>query len=413
MFEFEFNSYHVLLVALGASVVNSYWFPRFIRGWEPAASALLIASGIISYTFIPSMPEILDPLENGAFWEMTSEFAVIVALFGAGIRIDSRFTRRLMAPTIRLLLIAMPLTILTVGFAGFYVAGLSIAGAILLGAALSPTDPVLAGDLQVGPPQRGNEHPVRLTLTTEAGLNDGLAFPFVYLAIIVAAQGFAPSAWGLEWVLRDVLYRIMIGTAGGFITGWVLSRVVFALPPGNPIAKSGTGLIAFAAVILCYGSTELVEGYGFIAVFVAGLTIRRYEPDHVYHRKLHEFIEPLEYALTATMLFLLGGVLLDLLPSLDWRHLIVALLLLFIFRPVAAWLSLAGTDIRGLARHDVAFFGVRGVGSIYYVAYALNQVEFESANVLWAMMGLVIAISTVVHGLTAGFVVKRYQESKE
>lgn len=408
---FDFSSYHVLLLVIGASVVNSYWFPRFIPGWEPAASALLIASGVVAYTFIPGMPDILHPINEGYLWEIASEFAVIVALFGAGIRIDTRFNRQLLAPTMRLLLIAMPLTIAAVAFTGWAFAGLSIAGAILLGAALSPTDPVLAGDLQVGPPQRGNEHPVRLALTTEAGLNDGLAFPFVYLAIIVAAQGFEPAQWGLEWLLLDVVYRIAMGIAGGFVTGFILSRIVFSIPSHNPIAKSGAGVIAFAAVILCYGTTELVEGYGFVAVFVAGLTIRRYEPENVYHRKLHDFIEPLEYALTAVMLFMLGGVFLDLLPFIDWRLATLAALLIFVIRPVIAWLSLIGTSLSGQARNDVAFFGVRGVGSIYYMAFAAGHASFVDMEKLWAATALVIVLSSIVHGFTAGIVVKRYTDT--
>ena len=407
---FEFGTYHILLLVIGASVINSYWFPRFIPGWQPAASALLIASGVVAYTFIPGMPPILDPVEEGTFWEITSEFAVIVALFGAGMRIDTRFTRKLMAPTVRLLALAMPLTIFAVALTGWGFAGLSLAGAILLGAVLSPTDPVLAGDLQVGPPQAGNEHPVRLTLTTEAGLNDGLAFPFVYLAMLVAAHGFAPDVWAAEWLLRDVLYRIVVGVAGGFVTGWVLSRIVFAVPCDNPIAKSGAGVIAFAAVILCYGSTELVEGYGFVAAFVAGLTLRSYEPDHAYHRRLVDFIEPLEYTLTAVMLFLLGGTLLGLFPVLNWRLVMLALLLIFLFRPLAAWLSLVGTDLKGRARNDVAFFGVRGVGSIYYMAFAASHITFADIETLWATTALVIVLSSIVHGLTSGVVIRRYSD---
>ena len=407
---FEFDPYHVVLLVVGASVVNSYWFPRFIAGWDPAASALLIASGLVAYAVLPGMPQFLDPLDETRFWELTSEFAVIVALFGAGIRIDTRFTRRLLAPAVRLLLIAMPLTIAAVAITGWQFAGLGLAGAILLGAVLAPTDPVLAGDLQVGPPQKGNEHPVRLTLTTEAGLNDGLAFPFVYLAIVAANYGFAPADWGLEWFLRDVVYRISVGVGGGLIGGLVLARIVFAVPRANPIAKSGQGVIAFAAIILCYGSTELVEGYGFIAVFVCGLALRRFEPGHAYHRRLHEFIEPLEYALTAVMLFLLGGALIGLAPALDWRLAAVAFLLIFAYRPLAGWLSLIGTDIKGRERNDVAFFGVRGVGSIYYMAYGARHADFADLERLWATTALVIVLSSIVHGLTAGIVVRRYTD---
>ena len=105
----------------------------------------------------------------------------------------------------RLLVIAMPLTVAAIALLGWALAGLTVAGAVMLGAVLSPTDPVLAGDVQVGPPLEGREHPVRFTLTAEAGLNDGLAFPFVYLGLIIAAQGTNPWEWLVDWLLRDVL----------------------------------------------------------------------------------------------------------------------------------------------------------------------------------------------------------------
>ena len=167
----------------------------------------------------------------------------------------------------------MPLTIAAVAFAGWAIGGLTIAGAVLLAAVLAPTDPVLAGDLQVGRPLEGGEHPVRFALTTEAGLNDGLAFPFVLLGLVIAAEGFAPGSWGLEWLARDVVYRIVVGALSGAGIGWLLGKITFNIPRENELARTESGVVAFAGVLVGYGVTELLEGYGFVAAFMTGLDL--------------------------------------------------------------------------------------------------------------------------------------------
>ena len=192
----------------------------------------------------------------------------------------------------RLLLIAMPLCILAVAFGGMLI-GMTLAGAVLLAAVLVPTDPVLAADVQVGPPLEGGEHPVRFALTTEAGLNDGLAFPFVYLDIFLVAATGTAEEWLWKWFGLYVIYKIVIGTLAGLVAGWLLGKVLFALPRNNPLATTSSGVIAFAAVLLTYGATELIEGYGFIAAFAMGLILRRAESDHDYHTRLHSFSEAL------------------------------------------------------------------------------------------------------------------------
>ena len=144
---------------------------------------------------------------------------------------------------------------------------------MLLAAVLAPTDPVLAADVQIAPPQEGKEHPVRFALTTEATLNDGLAFPFVYLGLLIVAQGLTPGEWGLQWLSEDVIWRITVGALMGWAGGWLLGQILFNLPKETRLADTGSGVIAIAGVFLCYGSTELVEGYGFIAVAAMGLSL--------------------------------------------------------------------------------------------------------------------------------------------
>lgn len=404
---FGFDSLHVLMVALGLAILAATWLPRFLSGREPAASALLILGGAAAATLLPGMPSVPDPVEAAGPWELVSEFCVIIGLFGAGLRIDQVVSRARWAPTIRLLALAMPVTILLVGLAGWAGAGLSLAGAVLLGAVLAPTDPVLAGDVQVAPPHQGGEHPVRHTLSTEAGLNDGLAFPFVHLGVaLVGLAGITPDLLG-EWLLRDLLYRVLAGAAAGSALGWLLGRILFAWPPGNALSETGAGVAALAGVLLAYGATELAEGYGFIAAFAAGYVLRRAESEHQFHRRLHDFSESLEQALTAVILFALGAAIPMLLPHFRAEHAVVGLTLIFAIRPLVGWIVLLGTDLDRRQRWVVAFYGVRGVGSVYYLAFATTHAELVEAADLWSMITFTILVSTIVHGLTAGLAVDR------
>ena len=383
-----------------------------MSGREPASSALLIAVGYLAFAFVPGVPSALNPVADPKIWELISEFCVIIGLFGVGIRIDKLRNWKTWRPTVRLLVIAMPLTIVAVALAGV-LAGMALATALLLGAVLAPTDPVLASDVQVGPPLEGGEHPVRFALTTEAGLNDGLAFPFLYLAMALAAAGGWSTGLVGQWLALDVGYRIIAGTLCGYALGWLVAKILFEWPRENALSKTESGLVAFAGVLIVYGVTELIEGYGFIAVFVAGLTLRRSETNHDYHAKLHDFVEALERALTAVLLFALGAAIPSLLQHLTWPLAAIAIALIFVIRPIVAWFSLTASGLKQRERFVVAFYGIRGVGSIYYLAYAATHVELSNAAQLWAVVALTVLISTVVHGFTAGLAVDRATEAAE
>ncbi len=397
----------MLLAVLGSAIVLSHWLPRWVSGREPAASALLIGFGFLAFGFIPGMPATLSPMTSPKPWEVVSELCVIVGLLGVGLRIDRLRTLLIWKPTVRLLLVAMPLCIAAVALLGWSMAGMTFAGALLLGAILAPTDPVLAGDVQVGAPLAGGEHPVRFTLTTEAGLNDGLAFPFVYLALAVAAASVVDFSLLGEWLARDVFYRIVVGTLSGVVIGWLLGKLLFDWPRKNALAETDSALTAFAGVLIVYGVTELIEGYGFIAVFVAALTLRRVEAEHAFHAKLHDFVQSIEHVLTSFLLVALGAAIPVLWPHLTLQGAAIGLLLLVVIRPLTAWMALAGTMQHRRERAVVAFYGVRGIGSIYYMAYAGSHLDLVNEPALWAIVAFTIVISTVIHGFTAGIAVER------
>lgn len=410
---FGFESYHILLAALGLSIILSFWLPRFLSGREPATSSLLILLGLSAFAVVPGMPEAPDPVAYPRLWEVVSELCVVVGLFGTGLRIDRFAGRSKWMPTARLLVIAMPLTIALLALTGWMVAGMTLAGGLLLGAVLAPTDPVLAGDVQVGPPHEGGEHPVRYALTTEAGLNDGLAFPFVHLGIAIATAGGLSLALAGEWLLRDLIYRVSVGAIMGAFVGWLLAKILFDWPRENALSKTGSGVVALAGVLLAYGLTEVVEGYGFIAAFASGYTLRRSETEHRFHRRLHDFSESLEHSLTAILLVAIGAAIPFLWPHFTLQHGAIGLALIFVIRPLVGWFSLTKTALRGRKRLVVSFYGVRGIGSVYYLAYAGHHVQLVNEYALWATVAFTIVLSTLVHGLTAGIAVEQATGEKQ
>ncbi len=341
----------------------------------------------------------INPLEDRLLTERLTEFVVIVALMGAGLKLDRPLGWRAWEPSWRLLFIAMPLTIAGIALLGWGVLGLAIPSALLLGAALAPTDPVLASDVQVGPPQSGEDGEVRFALTSEAGLNDGAAFPFVYLAIAIAASGSGPELL-IQWTAIDVFWRIGAGIAIGWIGGKVMGYLIFRLPRGTGLSETREGLVALGITCLCYGSTELVHGYGFLAVFIAALAMRSVERRHDYHTQLHDFSEQIERLVMMILLVCFGAAIAEgsIFNHLDWSIAVVAVLILFVVRPVAAGLSLAGFPASRTEKVAISFFGIRGLGSFYYLAFALGQEKFDNPEVLWVTASFVVLISIVIHG---------------
>jgi NhaP-type Na+/H+ or K+/H+ antiporter len=337
--------------------------------------------------------------------EHLTEVGVIVALMGAGLKIDRPLGWRRWSSTWRLLAVAMPLTIAAVAVLGWWWVGLGPAAALLLGGALAPTDPVLAADVQVGEPtdEEDSEDEVRFALTSEAGLNDGLAFPFVYAAIAMAAAGADPAGWLGDWALKDVLVKGVIGVVGGLLVGRLLGRLFFrARIDALRLARHSEGFLALAATFLAYGVVQVVGGYGFLAVFVAARAIRAAERSHDYHQVLHDFAEQTERLLTVLLLLLLGGAVVSgLLAPLTWPAALTGLALIVLVRPLAGWLSLRGAPGHRAEHWVIAGFGIRGIGSFYYLAYAMSHAHFAGVELVWATAGFVVLVSVALHGVAA------------
>nr|WP_245698805.1 cation:proton antiporter [Halopelagius longus] len=399
------------LAILGAAVL-----PRVFNDKPISLPMIYVVSGAALF-FVAGM-DVPHPVDHPELTERITELVVIIALMGAGLKLDRPFDWSAWSSTWRLLAITMPLSIAGTALLGWWVLGAQVATAVLMGAVIAPTDPVLAADVQTGPPAEGTdeeidpekqEGTIRFALTSEAGLNDGLAFPFTNLAIALAgAASLAAGEWAREWVLVDVLYKILVGVVVGYLVGQLIARFVFGEPASTRLAVVMEGAEALAATLLAYGAAELVNSYGFIAVFVAALVLRHYEWEHGYYEHLHDFAVMTERLLMAGILVLFGGTLVGgLLDSLTLPMIGVGLLILFVVRPIAGIIGLLGHSAHWDERAVIATFGIRGIGSFYYLAHALNEATFKeqellvAAEELWAIVGFIVVTSTFVHGIAA------------
>lgn len=392
--------YHIALGLFGAVVLLTAWIPTAFRRLPLSLPIFCIVIGMLVGQTIFNPIAQLDSFNSRLVIERMTEFTVIVALMGAGLKIDRRVGLRSWALTWRLLGLVMPLGIVVIALGATWILGLGAASAILLAACLAPTDPVLASDVQVGPPETGTEDEVRFALTSEAGLNDGLSFPFVYLAIAIALAPEEPD-WFSHWLLFDVVWRLLAGIAMGWIIGKLLGLATFRLPREAALVRTGEGFVALGITCIAYSLTELVHGYGFLAVFVAALSFRSIERHHEFHKELHDFSEQIERLLMMVLLVCFGAAVSvgQLIDELDWRLVSFALFVLLIVRPVFGWVCLPSILPKG-ERAAIAIFGIRGLGSIYYLAFATGAADFEGVGTLWSSVALIVLISIVTHGLT-------------
>ncbi|MEV0253964.1 cation:proton antiporter [Streptomyces sp. NPDC050732] len=402
-----------VFVWLGAGALLAAVLPRVVAGRPLSLPVVFLVGGIAVYLLPLPLPAV-DPVQHRLLTEHVTEVCVIIALMGAGLALNRPVGPRLWSSAWRLLGITMPLTVAVTALATWWLLDWPPAAALLLAAVLAPTDPVLASEVRVGEPTRDehDEDEVRFALTSEAGLNDGLAFPFTYAAIALAAA--AGAGWSADWVGRwaveDVAFKCVVGVLSGLLVGRLLGWLFFRTrATALRLSEYKEGFVALAATFLSYGVTELAGGYGFLAVFTTACTVRAAERAHGFHNVLHDFVEQVERLLTAALLFLLGAfVALGGLAPLTWQGAVTGLLLLLVVRPLAGWAGLLGGRVRGRERWVVAAYGIRGIGSLYYLAYALGRQSFPvPERELWAVVTFTVLVSVVLHGLTAGPVVSR------
>lgn len=399
MFDWSPDPYIVALTGTGILIALVAWLPLALRRLPISLPIVCIAIGAVIF-LTPNIGFDPSPGAHPYITERTTEFVVIIALMGAGLKIDRIFSFKHWGMAWRLLLITMPLSILAIMGVGMWVLGTGMVASLLLAASLAPTDPVLAADVQVGGPKEGGEDTVRFALTSEAGLNDGFAFPFVHLAIAISLAASSGEEWFVDWLTHNVLWEITAGIGCGWLVGRLFGWLTFRMP-GDTLAKTGDGLIAIAATFISYGVSELIHCYGFFAVFVTAITLRAAHRDHEFQRDMHDITEQVERIAMMVLLLAFGGSLMNGLPTpVGWSEISAALLILLVVRPVTGLIGMIGARATRSEKLTIAFFGIRGVGSFYYLAYGLNHGQFEEADRLWTILSLVVVMSIVMHGLT-------------
>jgi sodium/hydrogen antiporter len=397
--------YELLLLVGGAVILAGAVLLSVQKGRPFSAAIVYLAVGVVVGLVLRATGNPwYEPIGDATMFSRAAEVAVIVSLFGAGVKLDRALTWRGWRTTVLLLAVAMPLTIAGVALTGGWLLGMGAASAVLLGAVLAPTDPVLAEDVQVGGPMEDEpEDEARFSLTAEAGMNDGLAFPFVMLALFGYERGFGQiGEWWAEWLLVDLLFAVVVGLLIGAAAGRVLAAVTYRVIDRGWLANPFDAFVAIGAIFAVYGATEMVEGYGFLAVFAAGVAFRRYESEHEVNRRLHEVTLVLEKLAELSVLLLLGSVLpIGGVLELGWPVLVSAGVLLFVVRPAAVLVSLLPSRLPWRERAFIAWFGIRGIGSIYYLGFAFATLTPVDARPLFSVVAVTIIASVVLHGLSS------------
>ena len=385
-----------------------------------------------------------DPLQHAAALERLTEVAVVISLFTAGLKLRTGLSDRRWIPPLRLATVTMLVSIALATVLGAWLLKIPLGAAVLLGALLAPTDPVLASDVQVE--HETDRSNLRFTLTGEAGLNDGTATPFVLLGLGLLGHHELGES-GLRWITVDLLWSVAAGLGIGWGLGQGVGRLTVWLRRQQDEEVGYEDLLALGLIGLAYGVALLLHSYGFLAVFAAGLALRHVEMGHTGRhqepaRVLREavtgseetgteklatdqetapaymahailgFSEQAERILEAGVVLVLGGML----TYADFSPIAVAFIagMFLIVRPLAVYATDHGPGSRRELRPYFAWFGIRGIGSLYYLFYAMGHgLEEGLARRLLGVTLAVVATSTFVHGISVTPLMNRYARKRQ
>jgi NhaP-type Na+/H+ or K+/H+ antiporter len=366
-----------------------------------------------------------NPLKQSALLESLTEVAVLISLFSAGVKMPVPFNFARWRAPILLATVSMSITVAMVTVFAYYVLGMPLGAGVLLGAIVAPTDPVLATDVQIRHP--GDHDQLRFTITCEAGMNDGSAFPFVMLGMGLLGLNDLGN-FGINWILLDVLWATLAGIAIGVVAGVALARIGWKLrskPHRHELMDDFLGLGLIGVV---YGLAVMVSAWGFLAVFFAAVALRQTElkmakaakvafdaskTQKVARAKGHPTPEPeppetvsegslvfkehLERLSEVVLVLLIGGTLYQ--NSWTWEAVGLALFLFVVARPASVIVGLLGTQTAWRIRGMTGWFGVRGIGSLYYLMYAIEHGLPEALSLQMIQMTLiVVTLSILLHG---------------
>ena len=381
----------------------------------------------------------LDALDNRVLLERLTEVAVLISLFTAGMKLELPLNNPRWRIPVQLATLSMIVTVAAITAIGMYGLGLSLGAAVLLGAILAPTDPVLASDVQVANPKDRDR--LRFGLSGEGGLNDGTAFPFIMLGLgLLGVHELGEGGW--RWWTVDVLWAVTGGLGLGYLLGALVGRTILYLRMRHREALGSDEFIALGLIALTYGVALLCQTYGFLAVFAAGLALRRIDDS-----KASNPVTPPETAKTASGLspedqaasgaeapanmmnavqrfnsqlesFVEVGIVLVvgvLLATIEFQRdmLWFVPVLFLLIRPLAVYIGLLGTHVKGSQRNLMGWFGIRGIGSLYYLLYAINHnIQPALAERLLSITLAVVVASVVAHGISVTPLMIHYEARK-
>jgi NhaP-type Na+/H+ or K+/H+ antiporter len=406
----------------------------------------------VGYILGPAVSGLINvaPDQHAELLTALAKMALLLSLFTVGLKLRMPFRARIWRLPLRLGVLAMLVTIPLLALAAMFMFGLPLGAAILLGGILAPTDPVLASDVQLK--DVGDRDRIRYSLTGEGGLNDGTAFPFVMLGLALLGVP-AAAAYIDTFAVLQVVWGVSAGLVGGWLMGWQLGRTVVGLRRRFRLALGMEEFLGIGLIALAYGVTEAIHGIGFLAVFAAGLAIRRIEStnsglqeldvnqyqtvvDSVpvsgreevathpakasaymteavlgFNQQLEQFAEFLMVTLTGILLSHVG---------FSAAGALLALLLFFVIRPLSVALALIRADVTPLQRRLMAWFGIKGIGSLYYLVFALQYqwlapAGFQSSALaprITSIVLTVVAMSIVLHGISSTPLMEMYHRRR-
>jgi sodium/hydrogen antiporter len=381
----------------------------------------------------------LDPLRHAALLERVAEMALLVSLFTAGLKLREPLRDPLWWLPVRLAFGSMTLTVGLIALMGVFGLGLPLGAAILLGGLLAPTDPVLASDVQLSHP--GEKNRLRFTITGEASLNDGAGTFFVLLGLKLLGLEEDGQPRGWSWFAAETVWGVAAGLGAGFVLGTLLGRLVLFLRKEHKEAVGLDDFLALGLIGLSYGAALLLHAYGFLAVFAAGLALRRIErrssggdepedlrnmatadekeiatdpekaPSYMAQAVLG-FNEQIERIFEFGVVLLIGGMISH--RFLTWDALWFVSLLFLAVRPAAVFAGLAGAKLSAREKGMIAWFGIRGIGSVYYLTHAIaHGLPAGLAGRLTGLTLTAVAASILVHGISVTPLMKLYEKREE
>lgn len=391
----------LLMVTLGSGWISSL----------PLSYAIIYL--VVGIALGPYGLKLVQLRPDAEFLERLTEFVVIVSVFGCGLKMNRPLNLWAWNITVRLIGLLMPISIFAIAAIGHWFLKMDWGPAILLGGILAPTDPVLASEVQMSHIEDKDE--LRFGLTSEGGLNDALAFPFVYFGIYSLKDNNWDN-WFKYWVAVDLIWAVAAGLVMGIVVAKAVVWIDKKLQRYRPAEEVMEDFVALSTILLTYSLTEIVNGYGFLAVFVAGVVVKQNYKDPEKHISQMAFTEQIEKLLEVATILILGT-LLRFEPMLQFagQSLLVAALLFFVIRPVGAWVSTISSPPWRLARRLLfGWFGIRGVGSLYYLTYAFgNGLKDELGEQIAWITYTVVVISVIMHGISSTPLMKWYERDVE